>query len=436
MQEAETVRVLYMEDDPGLARLVQKHLQRGGYSVDTAENGEIGLDMVRTTLYDVVIVDHNMPIYSGLDVLREMEAEDSSPPVIMLTGAGSEDTAVAAMKSGAAEYIVKDTETEYLTILPSHIDRVLREHRLTQEKLVAEAALRQSEARYRTLFEQANDAILIEDAEGRIVNANLQACEMLGYDHEKLLSLSSCYLDADDADRESRATARAGAQADERRTYEATLRRFDGDSLPVEISISQLSDIQGDLYLSIVRDISERKEFEEKLRQMAHHDSLTGAFNRHYFAELIESEGARARRYGHPIGFLMIDVNRFKEINDRHSHQTGDAVLRRIAELIQETIRITDRLVRFGGDEFLVVLPETNGDSDFLRDRVVDRLKEVEFLKPEFGFEVTLSIGVAHWSPDTREPIEKALALADERMYIDKRSAHSSGTEALDLFES
>ena len=246
MREAETVRVLYMEDDPGLARLVQKHLQRGGYSVDTAENGEIGLDMVRTTPYDVVIVDHNMPIYSGLDVLREMEAEDSAPPVIMLTGAGSEDTAVAAMKSGAAEYIVKDTETEYLTILPSHIDRVLREHRLTQEKLVAEAALRKSEARYRTLFEQANDAILIEDAEGRIVNANLQACEMLGYDHGKLLSLSSCHLDADPTPIENPVPRPgAGAQADERRTYEATLRRFDGDSLPVEISISQLSDIQG-----------------------------------------------------------------------------------------------------------------------------------------------------------------------------------------------
>jgi len=425
MVTEQPTRVLYMEDDPGLARLVQKRLRREGFAVITAADGETGLQMVAENEFDIAILDHNMPGYSGLEVLDRLAELATAPPTIMLTGAGSEDTAVAAMKAGAAEYIVKDSNTNYLKVLPSIIERVITQHWLAEEKAAAERALRESEARYRTLFEQANDAILIENGDGGIINANDRACEMFGYNRAKLLDLGLEDLSHGDPEREAYAEARQAARNGDSLTYETTLRRANGDALPVEVSMSRLSDIQGDLCLSIVRDISERKEFEEKLRRMAHHDSLTGAFNRHYLSELMANEEKRALRYGHPIGFLMIDVNKFKHINDHHGHQTGDAVLKRIASFLGETIRVTDRLVRYGGDEFLIVLPETNGESDFVRDRILEHLSKLECFEPEFGFAVTLSIGVSHWCPESGEPLERALANADKTMYEDKRAAHS-----------
>ncbi|MDD5647235.1 MAG: GGDEF domain-containing protein, partial [Candidatus Bipolaricaulis sp.] len=122
----------------------------------------------------------------------------------------------------------------------------------------------------------------------------------------------------------------------------------------------------------------------------------------------------------HPIGLLMIDVNRFKEINDRHGHQTGDVVLREIAAVLLHTVRKSDMVVRYGGDEFLVVLTETGEDAGEAARRVRTAVSESSTLREISGFGVTVSVGSIFWHPDTGTPIEEALAAADARMYDDK----------------
>jgi len=138
MSESEPIRILYMEDDAGLARLFQKRLRRVGYVVDVAPNGQEGLEMYHTGHYDVVAVDHEMPILTGLEVIRIISTEPNQPPVIMVTGAGSELIAVEAMKSGASDYIVKDVDGGYLELLPAVIEKALRQHRLAEDKRRAE----------------------------------------------------------------------------------------------------------------------------------------------------------------------------------------------------------------------------------------------------------------------------------------------------------
>jgi len=143
MSESEPIRVLYMEDNVGLARLLQKKLEQAGYQVDLAFNGEEGLAMYNAGPYDVVAVDQNMPIHDGIEVIRLLASQGSLPPTIMVTGTGDEETAVQAMKLGAGDYIVKDVDGGYLELLPSVIEQVLRRRRLAEEKRQAVEALRQ-----------------------------------------------------------------------------------------------------------------------------------------------------------------------------------------------------------------------------------------------------------------------------------------------------
>lgn len=164
-----------------------------------------------------------------------------------------------------------------------------------------------------------------------------------------------------------------------------------------------------------------RLRLQQELIQQARHDALTGVFNRHYFNELIAQEVVRSSRYNHPIGLLMIDVDRFKEINDRYGHQTGDIVLREIADVLRQTVRTSDMIVRYGGDEFLVVLTETGEDAEEAAVRVRQSVCESDTLRKISGFNVTVSVGSIFWRPEDGTPFEEALATADERMYSDKR---------------
>ncbi len=172
MTQSTDLHILYMEDDPGIARLVQKRLTRGGFTVDIARDGIEGMAMYETGLYDIIAVDQNMPGYAGLDVIRLMIAQGPLPPIIMVTGTGSEQIAVEAMKLGAMDYLVKDVEGTYLDLLPLVITRAVRQEQLIREKRLAEIELRQSYAlleervQERTIeLARANQALQAEIAE-------------------------------------------------------------------------------------------------------------------------------------------------------------------------------------------------------------------------------------------------------------------------------
>jgi signal transduction histidine kinase len=136
-----SIRILYMEDDQDAARLFQRRMGRIGYEVDIARNGEIGLQMALADNYDVLAIDHSMPVYDGLQVIRMLTEERdlrTLPPIIMVTGAGDEHTATEAIKMGASDYIVKDIEGSYLSVMPSVIEQALIQRQMEAEKRRAE----------------------------------------------------------------------------------------------------------------------------------------------------------------------------------------------------------------------------------------------------------------------------------------------------------
>ncbi len=432
MIDAALFRILYMEDDPGLARLVQKRLKREGYSVDIAEDGEQGVKQYLAGDYGFLIVDQNMPVYSGLKVLEVLSKEGELPPTIMLTGSGSEETAVKAMKLGASDYVVKDTAGGFLDLLPPVIERILKQYHLVEERQRAEEALRESESRFRAVAETAVDAIISIDSHGRMTFWNRSAEAMFWYAESDVLGrpftmlIDETYHQKNDPPM-SFFAVNGEARVD--RGIESRGRRRDGAYIPICLSLSSWEAKSNTFYTLIVRDITERKEYEEKLALMAHTDALTGTFNRHYIDGLLEREFQRAKRYNHPIGFLMIDVNRFKQINDRYGHNTGDEVLISISRELVETLRESDIVVRYGGDEFLIILPETNGETEIAKDRIIEAMAVTERFTRLVDFPVTLSIGCAHWDPQDPRTIDRILSDADKEMYEAKRASHAESDD-------
>jgi PAS domain S-box-containing protein len=150
------------------ARLVQKTLDRAGYIVDIARNGQEGLDMHDAGSYALLVVDQSMPVMEGLEVLQRLSSRASTAPVIMITGHGDERLAVEAMKLGARDYIVKDVDGGFLELLPTIIRRVLQQQRLMEEKRKAEAALKESEERLDSIIKSVPDIIYRLDTQGCI----------------------------------------------------------------------------------------------------------------------------------------------------------------------------------------------------------------------------------------------------------------------------
>jgi PAS domain S-box-containing protein len=223
---ATPVRILVIDDDAGQARLAQRTLERAGYAVEVAGDGDTGLALQATRAFDVLMVDHQMPGTGGLDVLRTLATRGALPPTIMVTGHGDEAVAVEAMKLGAGDYLVKDVEGRYLTLLPTVVARVLHHQRLLEEKQQAEAALQQTLAaletrvrertaalqqanaqlhaeiaerqraeaalaqlnrRHTLILDSAGEGIYGIDLEGRTTFVNPAAARMLGWEVEALL---------------------------------------------------------------------------------------------------------------------------------------------------------------------------------------------------------------------------------------------------------
>lgn len=167
------------------------------------------------------------------------------------------------------------------------------------------------------------------------------------------------------------------------------------------------------------QDITERKLAEEVLYKEAIKDPLTGVFNRRFMNEFISKEIKRSERYKRKIGFLLVDINDFKEINDTYGHVVGDKVLKEVADFLQSSVRQSDVVVRYGGDEFLIILTELEGDPEMVRDRIKKNFGKKTF--KDLSFPVSLSIGCSLWDPEQSRQLESILSEADQKMYEDKK---------------
>ena len=395
MSFQKVTHILYIEDDEGLARLLQKYLQRCGYAVDIASDGEEGLTMLETGRYNIFIVDYNLPGFGGLDVIRSLASRENPLPGIMVTGDGNELVAVEAMKLGATDYIVKDVNMRYLELLPLVIEQALQKQQLITEKQLMLETIQESEERYRRLFEISTDGILIYD-DWRLQFINPAGVRLLGAPNpEELIGRSIFdFIHPDYWQIFKDRLTEIDKHEKKVPWFEGKLKHLNGDVLYVEMMAVSFKDLDGKQAVQVImRDISERKMAEQRLQYLAHFDPLTGIPNRTLFFDRLSQAMGQARRYEHMMAVLFLDLDKFKDINDALGHEAGDIVLRESAKRLKKCIRKTDTIARMGGDEFIIVLTKVNkpDDAKIIAQRILASYQSPFSLK---GKERTISISV------------------------------------------
>jgi len=412
------VRILCMEDDAALARLLDKNLSRRGYVVEIATNGQAGLDILEKSAYDVVLLDYNMPVLGGMDVLRRLTERVSVQPTIMLTGEGNVEVAVEALKLGAADYLVKDVEMKYFELLPVIIEQVLTKQRMAQKQERLMRAIQESEERYRSLVELSPDGILLHSG-GMLLFANPMAMRFLGADKPEDI-LGKRVLDFVHPDFREIAGERIRMlenQMDCVPWIEEKMVRLDGREMDVEVVGAPLLYYGKPAVQEIFRDIKERKFAARRLEHMALYDGLTDLPNRTLFFDRLGHIFSVARRNGLFFAILFVDLDGFKGVNDSYGHDVGDILLKEVANRLTESVRDSDTVARMGGDEFTVILAEVKqpGDPGIVAEKIIAVLSRPYFIK---GFEckISASIGISLYPADG-DDVDVLLKKADTAMY-------------------
>ena len=329
-------------------------------------------------------------------------------------------------KDGRVFYV--DISTFWLTLADkTYMTGIFRD--ITERK-TTEEVLRESEERYRTIFEDSRDAIYITTRDGIFVDVNQSTLNLFGYTREEIIGMNALqiYVNSDDRSTFQQEIEQMGSVRD----YGVQFSKKDGTKMDCLLTSTIWRSLDGNIlgYQGIIRDITERKKAENKLKYLSLHDSLTGLYNRAYFEE--EMRRLESRRFS-PVGLLTCDIDGLKLINDALGHDKGDNLLLATANVLRESFREGDMVARVGGDEFAVLLP--NSDRDAL-ERATQRIRHAvtKYNKNISEFPLSISIGSAI-AIDAFKNMGDLFKEADNNMYREKlqhsQSARSNIVQTL-----
>ena len=350
---------------------------------------------------------------------------------------------------GELEYfvsIIKDIQerkeaeaslTELRKDLENRVETRTRDLRLANEmlsssmaqQLQSEQELRKREAELQMVLQNANDAYVCIDHNGVIRDWNQQAEQTFGWSSQEAIGRRLDEMIIPVTMREAhRAGLRHYLATGElnvlNRRVELTAVRRDGTPLPVEVRVIPLSIDGKTIFSAFLHDITERKQVEAIREHEATHDPLTGLLNRRGMFDLLSQAIARVKRTRTSLALLFIDLDGFKQINDTHGHEAGDAVLREVAARLQASIRQTDTAARLGGDEFTVILENIKHgipDANMLAQKILETLQHPIQLDSVTAT-ISASIGISMHHPDDERSADQLVNAADSAMYTAKHA--------------
>jgi diguanylate cyclase (GGDEF)-like protein/PAS domain S-box-containing protein len=286
---------------------------------------------------------------------------------------------------------------------------------------------KKAEDKIRALLETAPDPIVEIDNDGRIVLANARTDQLFGYERSEIIKRPIEKLFADRS-RELVAerfhSVLSGAATDGSLGLGQDLwgLRKDGSEFPVDVTLSTLATDDGVVITSIIRDVTERKRFETQLKHLADHDALTELYNRRRFEEELVEYGEYASRYKESGAVLLLDLDRFKYVNDTHGHKAGDEVIRAVGNALNESVRKSDVVARLGGDEFAVLLKNAGkAEAERVARGMLETVRERDLPIEGHRVSMTTSIGVALFG-DSDPDVQDLLVNADLAMYEAKEA--------------
>lgn len=434
-------RVLLVDDDEVNLLLTAAALRERGFEVTEAASGSQALGLLSSRTPDVVVLDALMPELDGFETCSLLRATPGfeSLPVLMLTGLDDEASINRAYQAGATDFFVKSSQW---SLLDGRLRYLLRSSRtrLELERSKAKLARAQDLARMGS-FEwwRAHAGSFAISAEGlRVFGRGPQ-------DRLDFIGVMRM-VPADDRHVFLRLLRDVIAHTSVLVT-DLPLTLPDGRQRVVHIEAEPEFNEQGSVsgYTGILQDVTDRRQAEDRIRQLAHFDALTGLPNRRQLIYRVERAIESARRGGHEVGLLLIDLDRFKVINDTLGHAAGDELLVEVGRRLRGCVRHSDQILegvldglgnrshrgleavgRLGGDEFVALLPEVADERDAERvaQRVLDALREPIFVGGQECF-VTASVGIALY-PRDGQTMADLLRNSDVAMYAVKSQGRNA----------
>jgi diguanylate cyclase (GGDEF)-like protein/PAS domain S-box-containing protein len=428
--EDSQVRILLVEDTGDHAELISSflRLKDANIEIEIAESADEGIRKASSDRFDLILSDYLIGPMDCFDMLHELEDRGISLPVIILTGQGNEEVAAEAIRRGADDYLIKEK------VFDEPI-RLIRSIRSAVERARLEHALRESEEQYRTLVQSMQDGLFVLRASNfDFVNPALAT--MIGSTPEELQGTNLVTLFLPEQRMGAEAFIEKAWDSDITQEREFILTGTGAEpALYVTVKLSKSTFGGKPALIGTVKDITRRRLVESKLREtlekvelLSITDELTGLFNRRHALAVAEAEVARSHRYGHYLSVIMLDIDHFKEINDSHGHLIGDRMLKEVAAMLTRELREIDTVARYGGDEFIIILPHTELEqARSIAERIRERAAMIEFKTDNDSLiRATLSLGITQMS-SKKETLTDIIRRADQAML----SAKSGGRDAV-----
>jgi diguanylate cyclase (GGDEF)-like protein len=388
MNKRKKIDILVIEDDRVDQMALKRFLREAKLPYNCTFTSTISeaREILKSKRFDLILSDYSIGNGTAFDIMDLRE----DMPLVMVTGTGNEEVAVQALKRGVSDYLIKDVDSNYLKVLAPTVERTIQRTEEAKALRMLSHAIR-----------NVDDSVFITDMNNKILFVNEAFCKTYGYKEEDIIGKDGRVLGEIDRDGEF---------------YH---KRKDGDEFPIDLTVSVLKD-EKDQKVAIVRiahNITERKRMEEELRRLATTDPLTMAYNRTKFNEIISREIERVKRYGQRLSMIIFDIDHFKRVNDTHGHMVGDEVLRTIADLVRNNIRKIEYLIRWGGEEFMILASEIALDEAVaLAERIKGVIENHRF--DDVG-QVTISCGVTEFKEG--DSVDTFIKRADDALYMAKK---------------
>jgi diguanylate cyclase (GGDEF)-like protein/PAS domain S-box-containing protein len=438
MIDKSVATILVVDDAPENIILLSRVFSKDGYHIQVAQNGAQAVEIAKSNLPDIILLDINMPVLDGFDACAQLKKDERTCdiPVIFISALDNIEDKARAFRVGGVDYIPKPFEYEEVQArVKTHL--VLRRLRVQLEQANQTLAARveeltnsrellaERERRLSAFVNALPNISFILDEQGRYLEVIASETSLLAARPDQLVGrlLEDVLPPKEgakimDAIGQTFQTGRIQKIEYKIPVVAGGERWFEG-----RIALMEKGDLGTGKVVFMASDITERVQLYQEVQRLANQDVLTGCFNRRHFMEKAADEIHRAMRYTHPLSLLMMDIDHFKNFNDRYGHQVGDQLLCNLVILCQKQLRKFDTLGRYGGEEFVVLMPETAAEGAMLAsERLRDKIEKMRINTSEGGLSITVSMGLASLERgfDEKNTLDTLIKSADMALYAAK----------------